>query len=138
MSDTITATYELEIRAASEALSEDPKNVKALYRRGVARKHMYLLKVAMSDFKNVLRIDPHCHEARAEFAVAMELWEEGEGDETDFNTSEDEAPHPEADPDNDNEHHMGRGAKMLVPCRFYNHDGCNKGAACACLFARAR
>ncbi|KZP09236.1 hypothetical protein FIBSPDRAFT_242463 [Athelia psychrophila] len=94
---------------------------------------MDLLKAAMSDFENVLRIDPQCHEARRELAIARELWEEGEGDETGFNTSEDEAPHPEANPDNDDsedEHHIGRGAKLLVPCRFHNHDGCNKGAAC--------
>ncbi|KZP16448.1 hypothetical protein FIBSPDRAFT_958015 [Athelia psychrophila] len=81
----------LAVRAASESLSKDPENVKAQYRRGVARKHTDLLKAAMSDFKNILRIDHQRHEAHAELAMAMELWAEGEGDETAFNTSKDEA-----------------------------------------------
>lgn len=63
-----------------------------------------------SDFKNVIRVDPQCHEARGELAIAHEQWEEGEGDETGNNTSEDEAPLPEEDPDDsdDDEHHIGR------------------------------
>lgn len=91
--------------------------------------HVHLL-----DFENVLKLDPNCNEARAELAIVRQLWESGEGDETGFSSSEDESPRPGYAPEDDgcvsdssDYHHEGNG----IPCRFYNHGGCNKGTVCA-------
>ncbi|KAF7981204.1 hypothetical protein HWV62_34533 [Athelia sp. TMB] len=125
--------YESAAETATEALEQDPKNVKARYRRGVARKHMNYLKAAVSDFENVLQLDSKCLEAREELKIARKLLEAGGGDETGFHTSEDEAPHPDDDPGNgssdsyDSDYfHYGCG----IPCRSFNRDVCKKGTAC--------
>jgi peptidylprolyl isomerase len=44
--------------AATAALGKDPQNVKALYRRGLARNHMGLAEEAMHDLNMVLELDP--------------------------------------------------------------------------------
>ncbi|KAF7981539.1 hypothetical protein HWV62_33129 [Athelia sp. TMB] len=128
--------YEEASEWATAALEQDPKNVKARYRRGVARKEMNYLKAAISDFENVLSIDPQCHEARGELAEARRMWEAGEGDEAGFDTDEDDEPRPDAPPYKDDDDsdsgssdyfHWGNG----IPCTFYNHGSCNKGTACA-------
>lgn len=50
--------YPDAIKFASEALSKDPKNVKALYRRGVARIHIGSLEEALEDLNLALSLDP--------------------------------------------------------------------------------
>lgn len=63
-----------------------------------------------------------------------QLWESGEGEETGNGSSEDEFPHPDEDKlelcshsDSSDYGHKGNNK----PCRFYNHDGCKRGKACA-------
>jgi tetratricopeptide (TPR) repeat protein len=43
---------------AGLALTKDPSNVKALYRRGVARNHLGLNEEALDDLNEALRLDP--------------------------------------------------------------------------------
>eukprot|EP01066_Platyproteum_vivax_P007642 Platyproteum_vivax@DN3039_c0_g1_i1.p1 len=54
------------IEAASEALKLDKTNVKAWYRRGLARSHEKYLEDAKTDFLEVLRLDPKNHDAAKE------------------------------------------------------------------------
>ena len=82
----------------------------------------------------MLYLDPNSDAARVELAVVRELWESGEGDDTGDGSSADEIPHPDDDKlevsshsDSSDYRHQGNSR----PCRFYNHDGCNRGTACA-------
>ena len=134
------------------ALAQDPCLVKARYRRGMARKGMGQLRAAISgkhtanmtdmslnmvpvlDFETVLQVDPNCNEARVELAIVRQLWESGEGDETGNGSTTDEYPHLDEDrmeidsqSDSSDYGHEGNG----IPCRFYNHGGCNKGTHCS-------
>lgn len=86
------------------------------------------------DFETVLQVDPNCNEARVELAIVRHLLESGEGEETGNGSSTDEFPHldengVEIDSQSDSSDygHQGNG----IPCRFYNHDGCNKGTRCS-------
>jgi peptidylprolyl isomerase len=51
---------------ASAALAKDPDNVKALYRRGLAKIHMGSPEEALEDLKRVLELDPTNNAAKAE------------------------------------------------------------------------
>lgn len=82
----------------------------------------------------MLRLDPNCNEARVELAIVRQLWESGEGEDTGDGSSTDEFPHPDEDKfevsshsDSSDFEHQGNG----IPCRFYNHNGCNRGTACS-------
>ena len=138
--------------AASTALRRDPKLLKARYRRALARKGQgnyagaligsYPLtdhsegrpQFCVKDLYDVLQIDPTCQEAidaRGEiFEVGGHLQdptEVVEGEEWDPRP-EDTPEYPETPVPSDTEEytHFGNG----IPCRYYNHEGCNQGERC--------
>ena len=53
-------------RDCDSALNIDQNCIKALYRRGMARKHLFRYKLASDDFKRVLNLDPNNREAKRE------------------------------------------------------------------------
>lgn len=55
--------------AASSALEIDPKNEKALFRRGQALLALGEAQVAVKDFQEVLNIDPNNKAAQTQLAV---------------------------------------------------------------------
>jgi len=60
--------WQLMLEAASNAIKEDPKNVKALMRRGLAYEGLEKYKLAMADMKAVLELDPQARTASAAIA----------------------------------------------------------------------
>jgi tetratricopeptide (TPR) repeat protein len=56
-------------RAASDALKLDPKNVKALFRRGQANAKQGSLEEAKNDFVSLLQIDPNNSAGKKEYAA---------------------------------------------------------------------
>ncbi|CAE7362157.1 cyp41 [Symbiodinium microadriaticum] len=64
------ADYPGAAERAGLALSKDPSNVKALYRRGVARNHLGLNEEALVDLEEALRIDPENKPVKLEIAKA--------------------------------------------------------------------
>ncbi|KAL0951723.1 hypothetical protein HGRIS_008397 [Hohenbuehelia grisea] len=91
--------FKMAANAASKAFEYDPKNVKARYRRAVARKEMMNYKAAVIDLETILRHAP-CDEARNELRKVRELrsnakiWFEA----TDGTVSDDDWPHYDHDP----------------------------------------
>ena len=66
-----------DFKAAEEdctlALALDPRNVKALLRRGTARSFEQVYDEALSDYQAVLRLEPNNRDARAEVARMRKL-----------------------------------------------------------------
>lgn len=58
-------------KAADEALTSDSKNVKALYRRGMANIGLKDLEDAKVDFKQVIKIEPDNKAAKQQLAVCV-------------------------------------------------------------------
>lgn len=57
------------IEAADQVIKRDEKNVKALYRRGLAKMKNGILEGAQRDFSNALKVEPHNAAAKKELAV---------------------------------------------------------------------
>ncbi|KDQ59515.1 hypothetical protein JAAARDRAFT_56530 [Jaapia argillacea MUCL 33604] len=123
--------------SATRALDLDPKHQKARFRRALARKGQTLYKASVIDFEAVLRLDPNCEQAKVERDIVQELWEIGEGTENGNTTSDDEDPRLDTEKDDEWEEETASDSSDCnhegnhIPCRFYNHDGCNRGASCA-------
>jgi tetratricopeptide (TPR) repeat protein len=64
------ADYPSAVAYAGAALKRDPRNVKALYRRGLARNHLGLPEEALVDLHAALALDPDNVAARTEVAAA--------------------------------------------------------------------
>lgn len=64
------ADYASAVTHASEVLKKDPINIKALYRRGLARNHLGLVEEALVDLNAVLVHDPENKAAKIEIAKA--------------------------------------------------------------------
>jgi len=60
--------WQMMLEAASNAVKDDPKNVKALMRRGLAYEGLEKYKLAMADMKAVLELDPTARTASAAIA----------------------------------------------------------------------
>ena len=82
----------------------------------------------------VLQFDPSSKEARDELETCAKLLQLKRLDEYDSGSDsyvETDWLHSEAETvvlsESDDFKHEGNG----IPCRFYNHDGCNRGSACA-------
>ncbi|KAJ3484130.1 hypothetical protein NLJ89_g12007 [Agrocybe chaxingu] len=135
--------YEEAAHSATRALTLDPKSSEARYLRGVARLEQRLLKPARTDFENVLAHDPSHLRARAALTeVNQFIAASGQLGSHELGTSpveeatkdldfafphyDDEALEIASVSDSSDCNHVGNG----VPCRFYNHDGCARGAAC--------
>ncbi|KAH9954655.1 hypothetical protein BC827DRAFT_1241630 [Russula dissimulans] len=124
--------YDRAEACAEEALRQDPRFVKARYRRGLARKGNLELARAAVDFRTVLKQDPSLTEARDALSETLALMRELD-DEYDVAVTDDESPllddkkfELESVSDSSDWHHEGNG----IPCRFYNHDGCTRGIDC--------
>ncbi|KAJ1436485.1 cyclophilin-like domain-containing protein [Ochromonadaceae sp. CCMP2298] len=65
--------YPSAVTYAGEVLKKDPSNVKALYRRGVARNHLGLPEEAQLDLNAALALDPENKPVRAEIAKSKKL-----------------------------------------------------------------
>ena len=68
-----TSDYTSAISQASSALSVDPQNVKALYRRGLARNHIGSPDDALVDLTAALKIEPENKAVKAEIVKAKKL-----------------------------------------------------------------
>ncbi|KAF7797275.1 hypothetical protein EIP86_008470 [Pleurotus ostreatoroseus] len=131
------AVYVEAESAAFQALERDHKLLKARFRRGLARKGNQCYHGAFADFTNVLEQDPTCLEAAVELREVADCLDDDRLPCLDSaeDMTDDEKPLP-GDPDEGYEtgyesdssdyHHKGNGR----PCRFYNHDGCTRGAQC--------
>lgn len=125
---------DLAEKAATAALTIDPQNVKARFRRALARRDLGMLQAAVRDFKMALALSPNLLEARAELAAAQARLQSGEGIMTFTSESEDEAPALDEYPissddesDSSDYQHVGNG----IPCRDHNHQGCRRGKTCS-------
>lgn len=58
---------------ATLALSKDPNNLKALYRRGLARNHLGLAEEALSDLNHALAIDPENKPVKVTIILMMTI-----------------------------------------------------------------
>ncbi|EIN04349.1 hypothetical protein PUNSTDRAFT_146568 [Punctularia strigosozonata HHB-11173 SS5] len=116
--------YVLTERCTDKTLLHEPRLLKARYRRGIARKGLGMVKGAMRDFELCLEQDPKCMEAKHELADARKLFESGDYD----SESDPEDPIYDSElgytSDSSDFRHEGNG----TPCKFYNHNGCKKGA----------
>jgi peptidylprolyl isomerase len=65
--------YASAVTYATEALKKDETNVKAYYRRGVARNHLGLSEEAMLDLQATLELDPENKPAKLEIAKVCRL-----------------------------------------------------------------
>ncbi|KAJ6457072.1 hypothetical protein C8R47DRAFT_174848 [Mycena vitilis] len=140
--------YELAEKAATMALTHDPRMVKARFRRGLARKGKNQLRAACTDFTTILReVDPSCAEAKAELKIVLPWIDRGDDEESGI-WDDWEYPTPDhppraplplylinnsdpSGPDSEDEvlGHVGNG----IPCKHHNLKplGCAKGESCA-------
>ncbi|KAH7102868.1 TPR-like protein [Auriculariales sp. MPI-PUGE-AT-0066] len=132
---------------ATHALRADPQNVKARYRRGIARFETERYRAAAGDFGTVVKLDPDLKEALTWYRRAKDKEEEAR-DEDGFDYEDDHAaidwltsfreelapdaweddPHPDDDTHSNTSDcdHEGNG----TPCRYYNQSRCNRGRDC--------
>ncbi|KAK7037581.1 hypothetical protein VNI00_011073 [Paramarasmius palmivorus] len=129
--------YEQAEEAATEALIYDPKNVKARYRRGLARKELGRANGAAIDFEIVVKHDNRSSEAGNELNTAKKAAADGANTPSDDEYTDEEYSFPRFDQNMDEYNavsdsessdceHKGNG----TTCRFYNHGGCNRGTRC--------
>ncbi|EJD52364.1 TPR-like protein [Auricularia subglabra TFB-10046 SS5] len=142
---------------ADAALLVDPKNIKARYRRGLARKARgqpraaiigvpcfssawHLTDDGVEDFETILELDPNCEEAKAQLLnTAKEVARADPdvlGPDDGYDTSDDEEPAINSMPfppddgdesDTSDYFHEGNG----TPCRYYNQSRCKRGVECS-------
>ncbi|RPD52547.1 hypothetical protein L226DRAFT_496202 [Lentinus tigrinus ALCF2SS1-7] len=121
--------WEAAESAASRALRHDPKHIKSLYRRALARKALNRYLGAVSDLSILLDIDEQNEAASKEFIeVESRINVEDEIDELNHDEYDYMAGEPlEVEVESDTEDmHIGNG----TPCKFYNHNGCRHGNRC--------
>ncbi|KAF9006952.1 hypothetical protein BDQ17DRAFT_1302352 [Cyathus striatus] len=140
--------YEDAAHAATRALTLDPQLIEARYQRGIARLEQRLLRAAKIDFETILAHDSTHAASTTSLAQVDKLIESSHHLGTHSLSADpiDEAvkdldfsfPHYEDDKleiasvsDSSDCNHVGNG----VPCRFYNHAGCSRGAEC--MFSHA-
>ncbi|PIL32505.1 transporter [Ganoderma sinense ZZ0214-1] len=157
MSNLAAALLKLELwklaeGATSRALLHDPKHIKALYRRALARKELGLIDDAKSDISRLLAIEPDNVPALAEQQILQRLQTtstpegassppaapgRGSGKRparARQTEAEDRAIEIEYPSDTDDYEHEGNG----ISCRLHNRapHGCKYGAA-RCMFRHA-
>ncbi|GJE90513.1 hypothetical protein PsYK624_066530 [Phanerochaete sordida] len=125
---------------AEDVLERDPKQLKARFRRAMARKGQGDRDGAIADLVVLLRHDPACTEAKQELDVLRDTSDDEDDDDLDETYASLRhlaAPLPDdAPPDgaydtpwlseSSDFEHRGNG----TPCRYYNHGGCTNGSAC--------
>ncbi|KAI0660128.1 hypothetical protein C8Q70DRAFT_75804 [Cubamyces menziesii] len=126
--------WEIADSAASRALVQEPTNVKALYRRALARKGLSRFAAAEADLQRLLQLDRSNQMARSELtavrqAKAKECSYDWPGDESlkdNKNATAEEPLELEEESDSEDFKHMPNAS----PCKAYNHDGCPQGTNC--------
>ncbi|KAJ8093472.1 hypothetical protein PM082_020329 [Marasmius tenuissimus] len=130
--------FEQAEEAATEALIYDPTNVKARYRRGLARKGLRRAIGASLDFEAVVQQEPRNTEVASELKIVRKITQDGKNSPSDDEYSDGEYIWPRCEEYEDNENgaesdsgssdceHTGNG----VACRFYNHGGCTRKGGC--------
>ncbi|KAF8643577.1 hypothetical protein AX16_008965 [Volvariella volvacea WC 439] len=128
-------SYEEAVKVATKALSYNPMATKPRYRRALARENLGHLKGALIDLEMVLTIEPNCSETKAEWRKVVDLSRDRSKIKDSHMRVEDlEKPALDAiwevdsDIESDSSDCQHRGNN--TPCRFYNRDGCNRGASC--------
>lgn len=143
--------YEEAAHSATRALTLDPKSSEARYLRGVARLEQKLLAAAKTDFETVLAHTPmHLPSQTSlsrtvaaitssrtlgshvlEPSIVDDVTKDLDFGYPHYPTGEDDVLDVLDDDDGFSDSsdcvHVGNG----VPCRFYNHAGCGRGAECA-------
>ncbi|KAF9009606.1 hypothetical protein BDQ17DRAFT_1072781 [Cyathus striatus] len=125
--------YAEVIGSATTALLYDPKNIKARYRRAMARKQRKQYTAALADFRFLHKLNPSLVDVKQELeALKQRLRDAGVDSEEEFG-SDVEYPNPDdppheyfSDSDTSDCLHLGNG----TPCRFYNRGKCKKGDKC--------
>jgi peptidylprolyl isomerase len=69
-------SYPSAAEKASLALGKDPNNLKALYRRGLARNHLGLAEEALADLSCALELDPENKPVKSEIVKSKKLIQE--------------------------------------------------------------
>jgi tetratricopeptide (TPR) repeat protein len=59
--------YAQAAHSAGQALTKGPDNIKALYRRGLARNHLGLHEEALNDLNKALTLDPENKPVKVQF-----------------------------------------------------------------------
>ncbi|RDX50681.1 hypothetical protein OH76DRAFT_1471353 [Lentinus brumalis] len=121
--------WEAAESAASRALLHDPRHLKSLYRRALARKARQKYMSAESDLYGVLALDEKNDAALKELSEVQRLIDiDEEIDELDDEEHSllAEPLDVEVESDSEDASHTGNG----TPCKFYNHDGCRYGSSC--------
>ncbi|KAJ3737044.1 hypothetical protein DFJ43DRAFT_1035816 [Lentinula guzmanii] len=138
--------------AADHATLVDPTLLKGYFRRGVARRHCGKYQGAIRDFERCLEMDPNCANFKTEIAATKKERDaenrynksnnDGDSDvDSDyeaklvFDLGRDFAPERtlhvlDCPSDSEEYQHRGKGKKVKLPCRYYNHDGCRFGKVC--------
>ena len=86
------------------------------------------------DFETIVANDASCKEAQTQLDIVQDKWERGEGIEVggyhadyDWPPYDEEAIDGSSESDSSDCQHPGN----LIPCRFYNREGCSRGRDCA-------
>ncbi|EMD36003.1 hypothetical protein CERSUDRAFT_96226 [Gelatoporia subvermispora B] len=126
--------WEAAESAADRALRGDPANLKARYRRGVARKGQKKYLDAIRDFRCVLYHEPTSEDAQRELDATLPLLfgqtEDEDYEDPPFDDSRVWEVATQSDTD-DYKH----TAPSNKPCQAYNHAGCARGTACPYVHA---
>ncbi|KAF8876346.1 hypothetical protein BD779DRAFT_167670 [Infundibulicybe gibba] len=136
-------SYGIAEANATTALTLDPASVEPRFLRGLIRMEQRILGGAQIDFNTVLSLEKEHPEARNSLETLSILIKASsklgvhniseEKAEQDDPTTDYTFPVPNSDKlelasrsDSSDCNHTGNG----TPCRFYNHDGCLRGAKC--------
>ncbi|TBU44822.1 TPR-like protein [Dichomitus squalens] len=119
--------WELADSAATRALVHDPKHIKALYRRALARKGSGHAEEAFADLQRLLSIDRSNVPARKEAENLREIHGISPT-KTPATNDQDSALEIEDESDSEDFAHPGTG----IACRYYNtrDTGCRNGKKC--------
>ncbi|EMD36001.1 hypothetical protein CERSUDRAFT_124543 [Gelatoporia subvermispora B] len=126
--------WEAAESAADRALRGDPANLKARYRRGLARRGQKKYLDAIRDFRCMLDHEPTSEDAQRELDATLPLLS-GQAEEEDY----DDPPYDDScawevltQSDTEDSRHTASSNK---PCQAYNRAGCSR--ATACLYVHA-
>ncbi|KAL6301888.1 hypothetical protein BKA93DRAFT_442434 [Sparassis latifolia] len=120
--------------ATDRALRYEPKNLKARFRRGIARKELGDYAAAIKDFYSVLRQDPNNGAARTELAATLSLQSAESGYSiaavVDESRPENEDACSDILTESDSSDFAIVGDSDMGVCKSHNHQGCAEGRQC--------
>ncbi|KAF8801413.1 hypothetical protein BYT27DRAFT_7174103 [Phlegmacium glaucopus] len=122
--------YEDAEWAATIALTHDPRNIKARFRRAMARKEKGMdSRHAISDLLIIINEDPTCKDAKTEIQGLLGPGEEYDALPIDY----DDYPGYHEEPEefiSDSETSEYRHTGNNIPCWFHNREGCVRASNC--------